>query len=172
MTAASTSWARRRELYDRPRTAFVAGFIGQQNFFSGRVETGGQFRADSGLVVEAGQQAPGLAVSARGLAAIRPEYVTLSAREPVNGANKLRAQVIAVVMLGDTLEYVLRMADGEELFARLPRNAAERPEQGAAVWAHWDRAQAAIFPYEEMATRVRAIRRRPDSEDASARLSP
>jgi spermidine/putrescine transport system ATP-binding protein len=154
------------ELYDRPRTAFVAGFIGQQNFFAGRVEAGGQFHADSGMVVEAGRQAPGLAAGARGLAAIRPEYVTLSAQEPANDANKLRGQVIAIVMLGDTLEYVLRMVDGEELFARLPRNAAERPEQGAAVWAQWDRAQAAIFPYEEMATRVRAIRRRADSEGA------
>jgi spermidine/putrescine transport system ATP-binding protein len=154
------------ELYDRPRTAFVAGFIGQQNFLAGRVEADGQLRADSGMAVEAAQQAPGLAPGARGLAAIRPEYVTLSAREPANGANKLQVQVIAVVMLGDTLEYVLRMADGEELFARLPRNAAERPEQGAAVWAHWDRAQAAIFPYEEMATRVRAIRRRPGGEGA------
>jgi spermidine/putrescine transport system ATP-binding protein len=154
------------DLYDRPRTAFVAGFIGQQNFFPGRVEADGQFRADSGMVVEAGQQAPGLAAGARGLAAIRPEYVMLSAQEPANGANKLRVQVIAVVMLGDTLEYVLRMADGDELFARLPRNAAERPEQGIAVWAHWDRAQAALFPYEEMATRVRAIRRRRDGEGA------
>jgi spermidine/putrescine transport system ATP-binding protein len=154
------------ELYDRPRTAFVAGFIGLQNFFAGRVEAGGQFHADSGMVVEAGRQAPGLAAGARGLAAIRPEYVTLSAQEPANGTNKLRGQVIAIVMLGDMLEYVLRMVDGEELFARLPRNAAERPEQGAAVWAHWDRAQAAIFPYEEMATRVRAIRRRADGEGA------
>ena len=154
------------ELYDRPRTAFVAGFIGQQNFFAGRVEAGGQFHADSGVAVEAGQQAPGLAPGARGLAAIRPEYVTLSAQEPANGANKLRGEVIAVVMLGDVLEYVLRMADGEELFARLPRNAAERPEQGTAVWAHWERSQAAIFPYEEVATRVRAIRRRPDGEGA------
>ncbi|MCI0430704.1 MAG: ABC transporter ATP-binding protein [Rhodospirillales bacterium] len=152
------------ELYDRPRTAFVAGFIGQQNFFAGRVEAGGRLHAESGVVVEAGQQAYGLAAGARGLAAVRPEYVTLSAQEPVNGANKLRVEVIAVVMLGDTLEYVLRMANGEEMFARLPRNAAERPEQGAAVWAQWGRDQTALFPYEEMATRVRAIRRRAGGE--------
>jgi spermidine/putrescine transport system ATP-binding protein len=154
------------ELYDHPRTAFVAGFIGQQNFFAGRVEAGGRLHADSGVVVETAQQAPGLAAGARGLAAVRPEYVTLSAVEPAGSANKLQAQVIAVVMLGDTLEYVLRMTSGDELFARLPRNAAERPEQGVAVWAQWDRAQAALFPFEEMATRVRAIRRRPEGDSA------
>ncbi len=154
------------DLYDHPRTAFVAGFIGQQNFFAGRVEAGGRLHADSGVVVETAQQAPGLAAGARGLAAVRPEYVTLSTLEPSGEANKLKAQVIAVVMLGDTLEYVLRMANGDELFARLPRNAAERPEQGAAVWARWDRTQAALFPYEEMATRVRAIRRRPEGDGA------
>jgi spermidine/putrescine transport system ATP-binding protein len=148
------------ELYDHPRTAFVAGFIGQQNFLPGRVEAGGRLHTESGGLVEAAQQAPELAVGARGLAAVRPEYVTLSAAEPSGRANKL--QVIAVVMLGDTLEYVLRMQHGDELFARLPRNAAERPEQGAMVWAQWDRAHAALFPYEEVATRVRAIRRRSD----------
>jgi spermidine/putrescine transport system ATP-binding protein/putrescine transport system ATP-binding protein len=114
------------------------------------------------MLVETAQQAPGLAAGVRGLAAVRPEYVTLSAAEPSGEANKLQAQVIAVVMLGDTLEYVLRMQHGDELFARLPRNAAERPEQGATVWAGWDPAHAVLFPYEEVATRVRAIRRRSD----------
>jgi len=150
------------ELYDRPRTAFVAGFIGSQNFFAGRVDGPGRLAADSGIAIDAEQSANAPAPGARALAAIRPEYLTLSAREPAGAANKVAAQVIAIVMLGDALEYVLRLASGEELFARLPRNAPERPEEGVQVWVHWLRGQAAIFPYEEVATRMQAIRRKPD----------
>jgi hypothetical protein len=78
----------------------------------------------------------------------------------------VRTEVIAIVMLGDALEYVLRSAGGVELFARLPRGAMERPREGSTVWAHWGREQAAIFPYEEVAARVQAIRRRLGAEAA------
>jgi spermidine/putrescine transport system ATP-binding protein len=153
------------ELYDRPRTAFVAGFIGQQNFFAGRVEAGGRFAAEGGPIIEAAQQAPGLTPGERGLAAVRPEYVTLSAEEPARGANKVRADVIAVVMLGDALEYVLRTANGAELYARLPRSAGERPAEGTAVWAHWQQAQTALFPYEDLDMHAQALRRHRTGEE-------
>ena len=152
------------DLYDRPSTAFVAGFIGQQNFFAGQMRATGQLVAESGLVVEAHQQTPRLDVGALGLAAIRPEYLILSTREPKESANKLQARVIAIVMLGDMLEYVLQLANGMEIFARLPRNATERPEEGSMVWASWHRDHVTLFPFEQIATRTQAIRRHKDLE--------
>jgi len=146
------------ELYDRPRTAFVAGFVGSQNFFAGRIEDAeGRLTADAGIAIEAARCAEHLAAGSRGLAAVRPEYVSLSRREPEGGTNKVEGQVIAVVMLGDALEYVVRMANGGEIFSRLPRNAPERPQDGERVWAYWPREHGAIFPFEEIATRVQAI---------------
>ena len=37
------------DLYDRPSTAFVAGFIGQQNFFAGQIRATGQLVAELGI---------------------------------------------------------------------------------------------------------------------------
>ena len=55
-----------RELYDRPRSAFVADFIGKSNFFEGEVAEPGIFRTRSGLDIRfAGHAAPG-AFGARG----------------------------------------------------------------------------------------------------------
>jgi spermidine/putrescine transport system ATP-binding protein len=147
------------DLYDRPSTAFVAGFIGQQNFFAGDAQPGGRLVAEPGVVIEAGQLAPGLGVGVRALAAIRPEHLILSQREPDGAANKLQARIIAIVMLGDMLEYVLQMANGQEVLARLPRSAGERPAEGAVVWVNWRREHATLFPFEQMATRTQAIRR-------------
>jgi len=40
-----------RELYDAPRSAFVADFIGKTNFFAGEIAAPGLFRANGGLVI-------------------------------------------------------------------------------------------------------------------------
>ena len=61
------------ELYERPRTAFVAGFLGKSNLLSGRVEGSGTVRLDDGTVVHAdtnGVEGP-IAVG------VRPEKVAL-----------------------------------------------------------------------------------------------
>src|SRR3546814_14004377 len=88
------------ELYDRPRTAFVAGFIGAQNFISGRAMAGApRLAAGNGLVVDAGHAAGTVAAGDRALAAIRPEHVRLSLDEPSGSGNKAPASVAAVVML-------------------------------------------------------------------------
>jgi spermidine/putrescine transport system ATP-binding protein len=152
------------ELYDRPRTAFVAGFIGSQNFLAGRVESVGRLVADNGVIVEAANTRD-VAAGSKGLAAVRPEYVALTAREPAGAGNKAEGRVVAVVMLGDALEYVLRLDNGDEIFARLARNAPERPQEGERVWARWAREHAALFPYEAVAARVQAIARpRPEGK--------
>ncbi len=146
------------ELYDLPRTAFVAGFIGAQNFLPGTIVTGGsRLAADNGLIVEAGRVADGVAAGGRGLAAVRPEHVRLLADEPPGDGNKIRGEVVAVVMLGDTVEHVLRLADGVELFSRQPRSTPNLPAEGARVWLHWPRERATLFPFDETVVQGRAF---------------
>jgi spermidine/putrescine transport system ATP-binding protein len=146
------------ELYDRPRTAFVAGFIGAQNFISGRAMAGApRLAAGNGLVVDAGHAADAVAAGDRALAAIRPEHVRISSDEPSGSGNKAPASVAAVVMLGDTVEYVLRLADGTDLLSRQPRSAPGLPAQGAAVWLSWSKERVCLFPFEEMVVQSRAF---------------
>jgi spermidine/putrescine transport system ATP-binding protein len=156
------------ELYDRPRTAFVAGFIGAQNFIPGSIAAGrSRLAAKSGFLVEASRAAEGVTDGAAGLAAIRPEHVGLSAQEPPGDSNKVPGHVVAAVMLGDSLEYVLRLADGTELFSRRPRSMPGLPAAGAQVWLHWDREQATLFPLEPAVAQGRAFVRPPGREVAA-----
>jgi ABC-type Fe3+/spermidine/putrescine transport system ATPase subunit len=156
------------ELYDQPRTAFVAGFIGAQNFIPGTVAPGTKRLVSGGeLVVEAGRVADGVAAGAQGLAAIRPEHVQLRAHEPAGDSNKVLGSVVAVVMLGDTLEYVLRLADGTELFSRQPRSASDLPPGGAPVWLHWSRERASLFPFDAAVVQGRAFVRAEGGEAAA-----
>jgi spermidine/putrescine transport system ATP-binding protein len=150
------------ELYDQPRTAFVAGFIGVQNFFAGHTVDGApRLAADAGFPVEAGHCAAQLPAGMRAIAAVRPEHVALSIDEPAGVANKLEGQVVAVVMLGDFLECIVRLAGGVEVVSRLSRAAPMKPAKGDRVWLSWSRQHCSIFPYDELAIGASAIGHRP-----------
>jgi spermidine/putrescine transport system ATP-binding protein len=106
-------------IYDTPRTAFVASFIGQQNFLDGTVATDGQTVTGphwSLQVAAAGAASPGDAVKV----AIRPEAVRVSAIDD-HRDNALRATVLTVANLGVHVRYVLRLEGGEEFVAVVPR---------------------------------------------------
>lgn len=142
------------DLYDAPATAFVADFIGAQNFIRGvRIGDSAMMRSDDGATFAAGRLASGLAPSARVLGAVRPENVMLAGHEPAASGNKLRARIAAVVMLGDAMEFVLRLAGGTEFVSRVPRRGAELPGLGADVWAYWDTQCFSLFPHEELEAR-------------------
>jgi spermidine/putrescine transport system ATP-binding protein len=153
------------ELYDCPRTAFVASFIGSQNFFPGRIEAAGRLAADGGVLIDAARIAEGAVPGERGLGAVRPENVKLSAAQPPETCNRVRGRVVASVMLGDMVEYVLRLAGGGELFSRRPRSAGELPDQGQEIWAHWSREHATIFPFEAVTARASGLGRQESRQD-------
>jgi ABC-type Fe3+/spermidine/putrescine transport system ATPase subunit len=111
-------------------------------------------RADNGLIV-----GPAVSVSLPAGAAWRrsAEHVRLLADEPPGEGNKSRGEVVAVVMLGDTVEHVLRLADGVELFSRQPRSTPNLPAEGARVWLHWLRERVTLFQFDETVVQGRAF---------------
>jgi putative spermidine/putrescine transport system ATP-binding protein len=121
-----------RELYERPATAFVAGFVGRTNFLRGRLEAPGRFVSDGGLVIRCPADAAG------GVLALRPERLAV-ATAPVPGSdNCLRGTVEFVSYLGGTLEYYVRVTPGDRLVVQeANRMAAPVPAVGAGVYLHW-----------------------------------
>ena len=90
-------------LYERPNSRFVANFIGNMNFFNGRVEA-----SDNGTaVIDAGplgtietefeHEAPGADV----VVAIRPEKLKLHFEAPGEGANIVEGRMGPVAYLGE-----------------------------------------------------------------------
>ncbi|MBI4011193.1 MAG: ABC transporter ATP-binding protein, partial [Candidatus Rokubacteria bacterium] len=126
-----------RELYDRPRNRFVAGFVGRTNFFPGRLVAPGLFQTDGGLPIRVAGE--GQAASVRGVLALRPERVSLGAAPPAGAANSAAGVVEFVSYLGSIIEYHVRLASGEVVRVQTPNNGpGDRPVAlGERVHVAW-----------------------------------
>jgi ABC-type Fe3+/spermidine/putrescine transport system ATPase subunit len=102
-----------KELYERPRTRFVADFVGTNNLVAGKVLE----RRDQELIVRTDigdlRAIPNGAVAGHCVLAIRPENVAI---DPAAGSaqegNVVLARVALVSYLGNTLRYDLETAGG------------------------------------------------------------
>jgi spermidine/putrescine transport system ATP-binding protein len=133
-----------REVYERPRTRFVAGFIGTSNLISGQVrsmehgtavlETG----ADESIIVPHATEA-GAQVGAELDITVRPEKIVLSAERPDAGRCAIRGSVTEVVYLGTATHYAIRSAHGAELlvFVQNASDPEDIARRGEDVWLSW-----------------------------------
>ncbi len=130
------------ELYHRPRTRFVAEFIGRTNVLDG-VATGPDAVAHGPLALRV---APGaLTPGARVALSIRPHHVRLGA-PGADGVNAFRAIVRRVAFLGDSVDYEVAVA-GSDVVLRAAAAPTPRFEVGAAVGLSID--PAACVPLAE-----------------------
>jgi spermidine/putrescine transport system ATP-binding protein len=132
-------------VYDQPVSAFVAGFIGQQNFLSGALSSDGREFVGSGFTVVGARQCDDAASGQPGLAAIRPEVLEPTSGHRDAGPNQIRATVAGVSPLGDVIQFVLRTHDGKELLSRRPRHDAPKLVAGDEVWLTWDPTRVHLF---------------------------
>ena len=125
-------------VYDLPASAFVAGFIGQQNFLPGTVKGDGHELAGEGFTVIAGRAAPDATPGGPGIAAVRPEAVSLAVDLPDRSVNAVRGKLAGVSHLGDVIQYVVITASGREMLSRQPAPRGAPPGSAADVWCRWD----------------------------------
>jgi putative spermidine/putrescine transport system ATP-binding protein len=122
-----------RELYERPASQFVAGFVGRTNFLRGRLDAPGVFRSDSGLAIRCRDDAP----AAGRVLALRPERLTLSSA-PVADANCFPATVEFASYLGGVLEYYVRLTPQDRLMVQAPNKLADAAHAaGDRMHLHW-----------------------------------
>jgi iron(III) transport system ATP-binding protein len=118
------------DVYDRPRSEFVARFIGSSNVVTGkgidraRIEFSGVALRCNGEQLKSGTQT---AVS------IRPHDIKLLS-EAVPGDNMIPARIVRQVFLGGSRDYMVEVKDGTQLRVVTPAN--EPPPQGTEVWLH------------------------------------
>ena len=132
-------------VYDEPVSAFVAGFIGQQNFFPGVVRDGGRRLDGDEVIVQAERASPDALDGRPGLGAVRPESVTVTDREPAAPANVVGGSLAGVSHLGDLIQLVVLTPNGREIVSRQPRDLAPRLERGTRVWCTWEPGRAQVF---------------------------
>jgi len=144
-----------QELYFEPRTAFVAGFVGDSNRWSGRVEaTGG---SEARVVTTNGLTIMVTAVGGSGLAKgdpveifVRPEAIVLD--RDVEGAdeyeNRLQGRVESILFDGANSRVMVRDSEtGDDIMVALPQTGRLMGlARGEGVHVGWDARQAKCFP--------------------------
>ncbi len=108
-------------LYEKPDNQFVAGFIGDNNRFTGSVETraGGdcQLRLGDGSLLR-GVNANALGVGDAGVACIRPERIRLLPPGQ-DSANALRVTVSSLIYFGDHVRVRCSLPKQDDCFIKL-----------------------------------------------------
>ena len=136
------------ELYDRPASSFVADFIGTTNLLAGTVEA---IAADAAVIrLDSGDRC---AVAAAGRSAgqsiqvsVRPEAITIAARNGTNGADAghMDAEVEQVAYLGAAVQYHVRTAGGLGLSV-LAGKTGSRFSSGDSVVLAWAPSDALVL---------------------------
>jgi spermidine/putrescine transport system ATP-binding protein len=151
-------------VYDHPESAFVAGFIGKQNFFEGTARDAGSTVEGDGWTFRSSLDPIG-AVDGRGaLAAVRPEAVNVSDEQPSVGMNAISGELASISHLGDVIQFVVLASRGKEVIARLPRPGAPRLEVGGQVWCSWETGDTHVFGAEQ----AEIVLADPASDEAAA----
>jgi putrescine transport system ATP-binding protein len=131
------------DIYENPKTRYIAGFIGDVNIFEGKVSAvsdgcieidandGYKFKTRSSEPVTVGQQV---------WLALRPEKIRIGLEQPASAVNAIPGQVENIGYLGSISHYHVRTAPGERVTA-LRANAAHAVEQSISwednVWLDW-----------------------------------
>lgn len=145
------------EVYDRPASVFVAGFVGQQNFFRGQLgQDPSVITIPEGRVV-AENPIPTETQTLEQIVAVRPESmrVSLDATTPVE--NCARGTLSSTAHMGDVIQSIVTSESGTEIIVRSPRSESRLPEVGSTVWCAWDRENTLIFPIDQTNTETALI---------------
>jgi ABC-type Fe3+/spermidine/putrescine transport system ATPase subunit len=129
-------------LYTRPRTRFVAGFIGRTNLLQAELRDG---EIGFGGVSVPASLVPGAAGAAGRdiLVSVRPQSIGLHRERPGSAGPLLEGVVAQRTFLGETWDYVVRAEQGA-LRLRASAPPLQIHEVGEVVWIEFDPQQMAM----------------------------
>jgi putrescine transport system ATP-binding protein len=126
------------EIYEYPKTRFVADFIGSINQFEGEVKA-----AKNGTIIVSSPGAGGELVAAYegGLAegtkvavAVRPEKIVIGRSRPAKGVNALKGQVVDLGYFGKDSLYRVKLASGALVRINHVNNRRAGEGERIAAW--------------------------------------
>jgi spermidine/putrescine transport system ATP-binding protein len=139
-------------VYDHPASAFVAGFIGQSNFFRGTAQDSGHVVRADGALLRSARHGATLRDGEAALAAVRPEDVRVGPGTSTGvdvgvagGENCTPGTLRGVSHLGDKIQYVVVSETGTDLIARAPRGSVAGLSVGSPVTCSWASDAVRVF---------------------------
>jgi ABC-type Fe3+/spermidine/putrescine transport system ATPase subunit len=141
------------ELYNHPKTEFVASFIGDANIFRANVESVAadgtlHARSDDGLALVLSVAGDIFTPQDQVIIVVRPERISLLDTKPVTKENLFEGRIEAVVYHGNAAKVVVRATNDRRILA-LEASLSEVGEQnhrqsGDPVWIAWSSADARV----------------------------
>jgi ABC-type Fe3+/spermidine/putrescine transport system ATPase subunit len=128
------------EIYERPRSMFVAGFVGDANFLEGKVSnldsTEGQISTKNGRKVFFIHHGESIQIGSQVTLCIRPERIRIS-REKTQEKNSYALRIEQVAFMGSISRYFLKSED-EPMVVDIPILTAESQFKiGDTIFAEW-----------------------------------
>lgn len=135
------------ELYERPRTRFVADFLGSSNFLDTKVHAAGEpalLRTAGGLAIEV-RGLVGAVVGDQCTVAIRPERIRIDASATAN-AGWWPAHVIDSSYHGDTQRFQVELEGRDTLTVFRPNAGQPLIPRGSPATVSWGPGDAWVIP--------------------------
>ena len=138
-----------REVYERPESVFVAGFIGGSNFLDGVVQTSlgaGEYLVETAAGPVRGRAEVPLTQGSRATIAVRREHVHVNAQHgSADGSTGALPGVVRLTeYLGDSVQHQVEVG-GRVLRARLT-SGADVPPRGTQVDVSFTTGAVRLFP--------------------------
>jgi len=147
------------EIYDFPKTPFVADFIGDTNLFRGRLEPLGHApRSSTQMSAHRVVTDQGLTILVRSpdawdaadsprqvVVSIRPEKIQVSLSPPKAKVNCFVGQLKNVMYLGTHVHYLIELQSGDQLKIMRPSQPSDRPELHTPIYAYWNEADCLVL---------------------------
>jgi len=138
------------EIYARPSTVFVAGFIGQANLWPCSIDSrsnGSAIVGALGTSLSASCHLPQIAAGQRGTVMVRPERLQITMADPQTLGARVSGRVTDLTFQGPVVRLLLTVPDGSQVLANVPDDA-DLPQlrPGDEVWASWAPDAACVLP--------------------------
>jgi ABC-type Fe3+/spermidine/putrescine transport system ATPase subunit len=133
-----------RALYNKPKTRFVAGFIGRTNFIEGFSD--GQQIAFDGFALPRAAFERNVPLEGKAVFSVRPHSLRLSDSPPAarDGSTSVGVVVLARAYLGEHWDYVVRPREGA-VPLRVMTSPLDEIAVGASAWLEFEPRQMALI---------------------------
>ena len=133
-----------KEIYENPKSSFVANFVGQTNLFKGQVSDNKLKVAELGSLV-----IPGQSSSKEALLSVRPEKILIE-KDTVNGYdNHLAGIVESVIYHGRSTQYNVRLANNQKVHVfeqNEERTTKQEIDYEDKVNLYWNKNHSVLLP--------------------------
>jgi putative spermidine/putrescine transport system ATP-binding protein/putrescine transport system ATP-binding protein len=140
------------DVYARPRSRFVAEFLGRMNWLGAcqaQHAEGGAISVElaDGSVIRA---EPSVKITSPFHLAVRPERLRIAAGDLAESCNRLSGTVVATAFVGSEMQIDLRLSDGSKIFVVAQNLGQAIPQSGESLDLFFQPEDCILVPTNEL----------------------